>query len=756
MRLSIAMMVKNESKYLEQCLKALQPIRNEIESELIIVDTGSTDNTIEIARRYTDKVYFHKWTNNYSEMRNICIGYASGEWVFILDADEIMEDCSDFISFFQGGKADEFGAASVVVKNFMYENNEKMFNIGAIPRLFKKYDGLKYCGIIHEQPKYREPLFDMKTVLLHYGYVQTDKDLMRKKYKRYVPLLEKELRLDPNNLYYWYQLSSSYSMYDENQKAIEAAIKAYEIAKNKGVLRSAAYVYVRLAFAYCARNDYQKIEEICREGIGYFDTVIDLYFLLAKAQTELSKNDEAMLNYSKYLQLVKDKNNYLGRRETAIGVYTIAYKDMAYLDLARIYERKEEYEKVLEYTEKISDKDCIKNAFPLVINAYIKKGKYSAIKEYYQNNALNRDKSTKNTFMNVIEQITQNLYRNEYKEVLIAFTDSDDDYSVLAKVRLKIIDEDWNIDNELLMKVLKIDLNKLPYYFGDVVFYLLKTGQPVTDMLCNVYQHKLENCLNRVHNTWFDFSQCVLAYLRGQRLKYDLDSLRINKALQKSLLISDRLNNEEYAYVFKQYLLVGFEYLHKVYNHEVIENKLVHAVRNDEDMFFLNLMEAENSKSSDISEYIRALRECLDIYPCMARGIKLRQDEIDIHGKHSNQELEESKSNIKSCIQTMIESGNLNDAKNTIIEYEKICNDDIEICSMKAVIAIMENRLDDAEEILEQALMVCRDNFDILYNIAYVKELEGENIHSRIFYTKAMNVCNDDDIRNEIHKVLAV
>ena len=85
MKLSIGLMVKNESKYLKQCLESLQPIRKAIDSEIIIVDTGSTDNTVSIAKEFTDKVYFHQWNNNFSEMRNITANYSSGEWFMFID-----------------------------------------------------------------------------------------------------------------------------------------------------------------------------------------------------------------------------------------------------------------------------------------------------------------------------------------------------------------------------------------------------------------------------------------------------------------------------------------------------------------------------------------------------------------------------------------------------------------------------------------------------------------------------------------------
>ena len=88
MLLSIVMMVKNEERYLHRTLKSLIPLMNEIESELIILDTGSNDNTVNIAKEYTEKVYFSEWNNNFADMRNKSISYAKGEWILILDADE--------------------------------------------------------------------------------------------------------------------------------------------------------------------------------------------------------------------------------------------------------------------------------------------------------------------------------------------------------------------------------------------------------------------------------------------------------------------------------------------------------------------------------------------------------------------------------------------------------------------------------------------------------------------------------------------
>ena len=104
MLLSIVMMVKNEEKYLDKTLYALNDLRKDIDTELIILDTGSTDSTVEIAKKYTDKVYFAKWNENFADMRNISISYAIGDWILILDADEELTNYDKLKDFFNCDK----------------------------------------------------------------------------------------------------------------------------------------------------------------------------------------------------------------------------------------------------------------------------------------------------------------------------------------------------------------------------------------------------------------------------------------------------------------------------------------------------------------------------------------------------------------------------------------------------------------------------------------------------------------------------
>ena len=86
--ISLCMIVKNEESVLERCLDSLKGLMDEI----IIVDTGSTDKTKEIALRYTDKVYDFKWCDDFSAARNYASSFATCEYIYTADADEVLDE----------------------------------------------------------------------------------------------------------------------------------------------------------------------------------------------------------------------------------------------------------------------------------------------------------------------------------------------------------------------------------------------------------------------------------------------------------------------------------------------------------------------------------------------------------------------------------------------------------------------------------------------------------------------------------------
>ena len=82
--ISACMMVKDEENNLPRCLSSIR----DLVEEIIVVDTGSSDNTVKIAKEFGARVFHHPWEDNFSKHRNQSISYATKDWTFIIDADE--------------------------------------------------------------------------------------------------------------------------------------------------------------------------------------------------------------------------------------------------------------------------------------------------------------------------------------------------------------------------------------------------------------------------------------------------------------------------------------------------------------------------------------------------------------------------------------------------------------------------------------------------------------------------------------------
>ena len=111
---SVCMIAKNEEQYIEQCLRRLLRYNMEI----IVVDTGSTDRTKEIAARYTDKLFEFEWCDDFSAARNVSLEAASGEWFLYIDDDEWFEDVSEICEFFESGESRKYGMACYRQRNY--------------------------------------------------------------------------------------------------------------------------------------------------------------------------------------------------------------------------------------------------------------------------------------------------------------------------------------------------------------------------------------------------------------------------------------------------------------------------------------------------------------------------------------------------------------------------------------------------------------------------------------------------------------
>lgn len=145
--ISVCMIVKNEKEILARCLDSLQGIADEI----VIVDTGSTDGTREIAARYTDKIYDFTWIHDFSAARNFAFSKATGDYIYSADADEVIEE-TDRKKFLQ---LKQVLLPEIEIVEMIYVNPDDcnmVYNFTKEPRpkLFKRLREFRWIDPIHE------------------------------------------------------------------------------------------------------------------------------------------------------------------------------------------------------------------------------------------------------------------------------------------------------------------------------------------------------------------------------------------------------------------------------------------------------------------------------------------------------------------------------------------------------------------------------------------------------------------------------
>lgn len=165
-KISAVVLAKNEENMIADCLDSLSFC-----DEIILIDTGSQDRTIEIGTRMGAKVFKHE-TDDFSQMRNIGLEKANGEWILYVDADErisneLQKQITYLITF--SGRANKLNAYFLKRKNFYFGNHEWPY-IERIERLFRK-DALKgWRGKLHESPIVDGKIGELEGFLLHYTH----------------------------------------------------------------------------------------------------------------------------------------------------------------------------------------------------------------------------------------------------------------------------------------------------------------------------------------------------------------------------------------------------------------------------------------------------------------------------------------------------------------------------------------------------------------------------------------------------------
>jgi len=674
------MMVKNEEKNLERCLKSLQPMRNAFPSELIIVDTGSDDDTVAIAKRFTDQVYFHPWQNNFSEMRNITLSYGKGEWILIIDADEELHNCQPLIDFLKSSRRNQYGAVAFTTKNIVNTEDPHAYSTMVGFRIFKNDRHFHYEGAVHNQAKFRGEALAMPEVyLLHYGYVATDEKLMERKFLRTSMILKQELEKDPYNIYYWTQLSVTYAMHNDYVEAIEYAEKAYSLLPEE---RTPNYMFVllHLILIYQHEKLYDKVAKFCREALSIKDGYLDVYYYYAESQAVLKNYSESVNYYEKYLDLLAQRQERADRDVTIIE-YTLGFEQIVYSNLLRLYKDQKNYLKAIDCVEKLTNEQFLKNNMVDIIYLYLVLQKYEGLRSYYDHWITEKD-----IFFDQLMKLLGQLKNSQAElELAQAFRSVGQEYGLLCS--LIIDDHDGYITEETQQKVLMISLDKLPVYCSGIFYYLLKWHYPLEKIITNYKEVWLTCALEYIDKQYDALGEILYRYLEKYTCAHRIQEYKLAKTLARCALLVEGLSDEQCRETFERYVKDGICYLQMTYNSQIIDETMIYEVKNDEEVFLLYMHNARKY-SKQQREYVRYLRLALQAFPGMKRGIEFLVKEIKNESNEKQQEFEGYKKQVKTTIHQLIEAGKMNEAKNVLDQYKSLVTNDLEVVLLESKILL--------------------------------------------------------------------
>lgn len=334
--ISACLIVKNEEKRITACLQSIRSLV----AEIVVVDTGSTDQTIPICREFNCKIYEHEWQDDFSLHRNQSIDYATHDWILIIDADEVLP--SEYHEHIRKCLYDDDADIVWFTTLNFYPDSKTPLTHASNPRLFRKSTGAKYEGIVHNLLKYPKDVRKAKIPvrLHHFGYA--DEDLTRKHEQRH-RLLMKQIEADGDNsraLLQIAELNSAKNGFFNREKApfifhaCERAAALTDPRQQKGY-----FVHVQAlnlaGWAALEMDDLQKADNCAVRALKFKSNYLDAIILMAYIKERQDDLNGALFWFDNYL---KAQANY--NPDTDSDPVQMAHLDdraVCYLQVGRIY-----------------------------------------------------------------------------------------------------------------------------------------------------------------------------------------------------------------------------------------------------------------------------------------------------------------------------------------------------------------------------------------------------------------------------------
>ena len=693
MILTIGMIVKNEEKYLRSCLEAISPILRQLDSELIITDTGSEDSTMEIARDFTNNVFSFEWCNDFSAARNSALDKAQGEWFMSLDADEVFENVTEIIDFFNTGAYKKYASATYVIRNFNSEDRTTYSDFDAI-RLIKKTKGTRYTGKVHETLPKALPTARLASVANHYGYLtENNSEFIKKKSQRNLDLLFLELERNPENCRLYYEIGQTYCLTSNFKTALEYFNKGIHWAKEQKN-RNLIYLFADIARVHYTMRHYQEVLHITSEYFSFRNEngTIDLqmYFLEAGSYAELGEYKEAISSYKKYINAIKAyrKGSY---STTDASQYTINFIDdfnyrIACMNLVRTcindgdFTAAKDFISSIPLTDWVPGEDTLKMRITLELDLMKATANFDSLPLL-----LDQASGEAIPFLQISVEalISDKVIRDPLLNSIASLDSDGSDYIRLLKLRHDFFCK-RSIDRKPV-ELLLSDIKDWSPIYADVIYFGLYCDVNIPLMASAVNAYDLNQFLFDSRFLHFTDTPQLIWKKIEKHLEYkDIPSQLWLSFLYLWALTSEQLSQEQLLRLFNAYTETVNNFLYAVYKKELLSEENLALFPQHLRVGYYCCLASDALKSGEKSKYVDCLKKIIQLFPDFKRVIEALLEDFQKNLNTASQksdlsEFEKYAIVVKENINKLIAAGQLDQASQLLNSYLQLCPDDPEV-----------------------------------------------------------------------------
>ncbi|NLK38019.1 MAG: glycosyltransferase family 2 protein [Epulopiscium sp.] len=693
--LSVGMIVKNEEKKLRRCLECLKPLLQQVPSELIIVDTGSTDKTVEIAKEYTENVFYFEWCNDFSAARNFAMDKARGQWYFSMDADQYLdEDITELVNFFKSNKKDIANTAAIKIYNYTEKEDNTAYYEVFVLQLCKLSTGNRFQGAIHESLSIIKPIEYIATILHHDGYIYESDAEMMQKCNRNLDLLYKELEKDPHSINNLLYAADSTLNLEEKESFL---LKAVSLSKAQPTHNFAKRAYFLTVLYYYTEKRYQDSLEKALEYLEVFPNTtlvhIDIYALILYSYLEM-KNLEKVLEfcnqYWNALWLLKE--NKLNTEDflchTMFFGTTINMKEIGILEIKCCMETKqydkaqEALDKALSFPMKDHTFELDKTLIHLLFDLLEEKDSYVILSKYYDTMKIHSIQSREQSdifplFQKMLEVYFLNhkekqkeigaefntIYRTYPEDTLagilhIASEENEKDFHEKLQTLIENV-SDWNTASSILYYYCICYHHPLPQEA-----FLISAERQI-EILSSILCNKANNLF-----------QCLeYAYQLNTQDNIPLLAWKTN-LLQTSLQLIASLEEEAQLQLCKEYGSCMASYVMQLYQPHILNDDTIGILPSNHQFGYYYKKALSAKEQGDSVAYIRILHHALKQSPYTKKLVQLLINDFEKEQTHTN-EFEVLAKQVMKSIKELLAEGKKQNALELLTKYLAICPNDV-------------------------------------------------------------------------------